>query len=135
MKDTLIIDQNNLYIHKEDGSVLPINHPDLSTQPSVLPQRFGKLKINEVLLQISSKKEITDKVVINYNNLYGAIKEGEFIYPDSTILSISLFSPNKFATPTKAIKENGIWKIYMDMQLFDQMKYCLVKYYWHDYFN
>ena len=57
-KSQLIVDSNNVYIHKEDGSVLPVNHPDISTQPSILPQRFGKLKINEVLVQISSKNEL-----------------------------------------------------------------------------
>ena len=134
-KSQLIVDSNNVYIHKEDGSVLPVNHPDISTQPSILPQRFGKLNINEVLVQISSKNELTDKGISNFNNLYAQIKEGEFIYPDSTILDIKLIGNGKFVYPTKAIKENGVWKIYFDMSMFLDLKYAIVKYYYHNYFN
>ena len=43
-------DEEDIYCKKLDGNVYPINHPDLSTQPSILPQRFGKKPIKEVLI-------------------------------------------------------------------------------------
>lgn len=128
--DNLIISKNNLYIRKENQQLLPIAHPDISTQPSVMPYRFGKLKIMEVLIPTSSSSEITDKGVINVHNVYAAIQEGEFIYHGSTILSISLFTADKLIQPHKVEKEGDVWKIYMDMNEFDDMKYCLVKYYY-----
>lgn len=44
-----IVDEEGLYIRK-DGKIYPTIHPDLSTQPSILPQRFGNLRIYEVII-------------------------------------------------------------------------------------
>lgn len=48
---------NNLYQLK-DNSYYPVSHPDLSTQPSILPQRFGNLDIKEVLIAPGREDEI-----------------------------------------------------------------------------
>ena len=134
-KNQLIVDAANVYIYKEDGKVLPVNHPDLSTQPSVLPERFGKLRINEVLLEVSSKNELTDHGVTNYNGLYARIKEGEFVYPDSTIIEARFFGVDKLIYPSKVVKEGDVWKFYIDMSLFMDMKYVLVKYFYKNTFK
>ena len=134
-KNQLIVDSANIYIYKENGEVFPVNHPDLSTQPSVLPERFGKLKINEVLIQISSKDELTDKAITNFGNLYGRIKEGEFIYHNSTIIDAKFFGYDRLIYPTNVIKENGIWKFYFDMSNFLELKYCIIKYFYNNKFR
>ena len=47
------------------GTVFPVAHPALSTQPSVLPQSFGNLDIMEVLISNGRESEIpSDAVVI-----------------------------------------------------------------------
>ena len=56
-------DKNNLYIEKE-GSVYPINHPDLSTQPSLLPQRFGVFPMYEILCPYSEEENDFDTSLI-----------------------------------------------------------------------
>lgn len=45
----IIAEEDGLYQIK-GVDVYPVSHPDISTQPSVLPQRFGKEKIYEVLI-------------------------------------------------------------------------------------
>lgn len=44
-----------LYVEKECESVVPVSHPDYSTQASVLPQRFGSKKIYEVMIPLVRK--------------------------------------------------------------------------------
>lgn len=59
-----IILDNGLYQIK-DNNVYPVSHPDLSTQPSILPQRFGNLDIQEVLIANGREYEIpSDAIVI-----------------------------------------------------------------------
>lgn len=134
-RSNVFVDANNIYITKEDGGILPVNHPDISTQPSILPQRFGKLKINEVLILISSKTELTDQAITNFNNEYARIKEGEFIYPGAGIIDIRLLGDDRILYPTKAIKENSVWKIYFNMSEYLNLKYCLIKYTYNNHFK
>lgn len=54
LPDTIIVEEDGLYQSK-GFDVYPLSHPDLSTQPSILPQRFGKEKIYEVL--VTTKQE------------------------------------------------------------------------------
>lgn len=51
LKKAIIIEDKELYQVKT-GGLYPISHPDLSTQPSILPQRFGTLPIYEVLSRV-----------------------------------------------------------------------------------
>lgn len=48
-----IIVQEDGFYQIKGTSVYPLAHPDLSTQPSILPQRFGTLPIKEVIVPIS----------------------------------------------------------------------------------
>lgn len=47
----IIAEEDGLYQIK-GADIYPVSHPDISTQPSVLPQRFGKEKIYEVLCPV-----------------------------------------------------------------------------------
>jgi hypothetical protein len=61
----IFFDTDEIYQNK-DKSVYPVSHPDLSTQPSILPQRFGNLPINEVLIAKGREDEIpSDAMVIS----------------------------------------------------------------------
>lgn len=68
--DNYTFEDDNIYLKKDDGDYYPIAHPDLSTQPSVLPQRFGNIPISEVLVpstKVYGKKEY---IVPNTSNIY-----------------------------------------------------------------
>ena len=54
----IIAEEDGLYQIK-GVDIYPVSHPDLSTQPSVLPQRFGKEKIYEVLVSTKQEKLIS----------------------------------------------------------------------------
>jgi len=58
LPDTIIAEEDGLYQSK-GFDVYPLSHPDLSTQPSILPQRFGKEKIYEVLVTMKQEKLIS----------------------------------------------------------------------------
>lgn len=66
-----------LYVEKDTNSIVPVSHPDLSTQPSILPQRFGNKNIYEVMIpliynnigSINSCNTITDVLHYIYSNL------------------------------------------------------------------
>lgn len=59
----IIVENDGLYQVK-DNAVYPVSHPDLSTQPSVLPQRFGNLDIKEVLIAHGRESEIPRNATI-----------------------------------------------------------------------
>lgn len=48
-----------LYLEKDFNSIVPVSHPDYSTQPSILSQRFGTKTVYEQLVPIkkSSRKD------------------------------------------------------------------------------
>jgi len=84
----LIFEDDGIYQVK-DNSVFPVAHPDLSTQPSVLPQRFGNLEIREVLIAKGRESEIPHDAMV-----------------------ISAFSFNaKECCAAVCRNENGLWKI------------------------
>ena len=130
MEKILISDGDDLYINKSDGSTFPVNHPDLSTQPSILPQRFGKFKINEVLVQISSKNELTDKAITLIDNECAGIYEGEFIWSGCEIIGATFIGEGICIYPSKVIRDGKIWKFYFDTDYFLRVRYCIVKYYY-----
>lgn len=56
-KKDILIEEDGIFQIK-DNSVYPVAHPDLSTQASILPQRFGNLDIREVLIAKGRENEI-----------------------------------------------------------------------------
>lgn len=69
--DNIIYENQNYYFIK-DNDVYPLSHPDLSTQPSILPQRFGNLNIHEVLIANGREYEIPkDATVIEASSFNG----------------------------------------------------------------
>lgn len=62
-KNVILENDGELY-HIKDNSVYPVAHPDLSTQPSVLPQRFGNLPVKEVLIANGRENEIPFNVTV-----------------------------------------------------------------------
>lgn len=67
LPDNIIADETGLYQVKNE-KVYPISHPDISTQQSILPQRFGKFDIKEVLVSIK-KEEIVIISPSSYNDI------------------------------------------------------------------
>lgn len=61
----IVGEDNNAYRVLPDNNIVPVSHPDLSTQPSILPYRFGSMPINEVLIANGREDEIpSDAMVI-----------------------------------------------------------------------
>ena len=62
---------NDEYFDDGSGQLVPIKHPDLSTQPSILPYKFMGQYVYEVLLPIPKEKfgassyEIDAKILVN----------------------------------------------------------------------
>lgn len=44
-----------LYMDRGCESIVPVSHPDYSTQPSILPQRFGDKDVYEVMIPLERK--------------------------------------------------------------------------------
>lgn len=53
----IIVEDDGLYQIK-DGEIYPVSHPDLSTQPSLLPYRIGKKPVYQVMIPSSEFLEI-----------------------------------------------------------------------------
>ena len=91
----IIAEEDGLYQIK-GVDVYPVSHPDISTQPSVLPQRFGKEKIYEVLVPYedntisnntiftSSKHFYLLNIDIQDDKIYVGTTDG---YPPTTTVS------------------------------------------------
>lgn len=63
--DGVILFEDDGIYQIKDRHVYPVSHPDLSTQPSILPQRYGNLDIKEVLIAHGREYEIpSDAMVI-----------------------------------------------------------------------
>lgn len=73
----------------KDEKAYPISHPDISTQPSILPQRFGNLDMKEILVAHGRESDIPNNATV-----------------------ISAWSFNKDACAPACVKKtNGIWQI------------------------
>ena len=108
----------------KDNVVYPLSHPDLSTQASILPQRFGNLNIYEVLIPLNSgtsQWEVDD-----------------YIPSGATILTCSIFSDNKLGIATMNKVDNK-WNIILQYNQDENAKWmALVKYineYGGNYYN
>ena len=60
---TITFQEDGIYQIKDDQTY-PASHPDLSTQPSILPQRYGNQDIKEVLIAYGREDEIPQKAII-----------------------------------------------------------------------
>lgn len=92
----IVLEYDGLYQNK-DEEIYPVSHPDLSTQPSVLPQRYGNLKIYEVLVPLGSSF-----IDVEIDNSY--------IPADATILECSVFN-KEYKLSAYAEKYLNKWKI------------------------
>lgn len=93
---SIIPEIGGLYQVKND-SVYPVAHPDLSTQPSVLPQRFGNFTMYEVLVP-------TLELGI------GIYIPTSYVPLDATITECFLICDN-FTTPAYAVRSSNGWAI------------------------
>ena len=92
--DTIIYNTDQIY-QKKDGSIYPVSHPDLSTQPSILPQRYGNLDIKEVLIANGREDEIP---------LSATIIEAFSFNKKECVSAICMKGPNKWSiTNTEGI--------------------------------
>lgn len=64
LPSTIHAEEDGLYIEK-NNKIWPMTHPDLSTQPSILPQRFGKLPIYEELIANTSYSIGSDARIVD----------------------------------------------------------------------
>lgn len=62
--DGAVVFKTDELYQRKDNVIYPLAHPDLSTQPSVLPQRFGNLDIKEVLIANGREDEIPLNVIV-----------------------------------------------------------------------
>lgn len=119
-------------IHPENGDVTPLSHPDLSTQPSILPQRFGKYDIKEVLLPIEYKENVPfqpdpDTLYYNDSTVLSLQKDEKFVNGD--IMEISLFGNGYCTHPTVKLEDNT-YQIYPMIPYEDMSKleFALIRY-------
>ena len=79
--DSFIVEERELYVEKDDGKIYPTSHPDISTQPSLLPERFGNYGVYEVLCPYIDNKfdasQIPNEAVI----IGGTIFNDEYCEP------------------------------------------------------
>lgn len=98
------IKSNDGVFQIKDNAVYPTVHPDLSTQPSILPQRYGNLPIKEVLIAAGRDSEIPSNAMV-----------------------IEAFSfSEEICSPATCKKSNDIWSISNSMgfiPLFTLVKY------------
>lgn len=120
----LILEGDEYYIKKNNNTILPLSNPDLSTQPSILPQRFGKNYLYEVLIPIYDDIEVrniygsnTSVIIYNYENSdefiinsseenYLILNSGKLILPNSTILESSIIGDGIQDNPSIIRQEN-----------------------------
>lgn len=108
----IIDDDDEIYVKKSNGHVHPLSHPDLSTQPSILHERFGTYRIYEVLIPVFGD-ELTS---LSYNQI-----------PDSAVI-ISVFAFNddmQSSVTTKRVSDG--WEVNVVGGFVPE--FLLVKYY------
>lgn len=57
-----------LYVERHIDNIVPVSHPDYSTQPSILPQRFGTQNVYEMLVPIKRQK-LEEMPYLNNDNI------------------------------------------------------------------
>ena len=62
--ENLLEEEGEYYHIKPDGNIQPISHPDISTNPSILPQRFGNKDIYEVIIRRGYEHEIPSNAIV-----------------------------------------------------------------------
>ena len=111
----ILIDETGIYQVK-DTSVYPASHPDLSTQPSILPQRYGNLDINEVLIANGRESEIPNNAMVisafsfNQNACVPAVceKDKEIIVREEDRV-LSVINPNDENLVDLGLPSGTLW--------------------------
>ena len=62
--DRIVITLNDEYYDDETGAIVPIKHPDLSTQPSILPNKFMGQYVYEQLIPITRNSQVQELIDI-----------------------------------------------------------------------
>lgn len=130
---------DNLYLKRDNGDVNPINHPDLSTQPSILPERFGKKNIYEVLIAKNPNSDTYPTGTTTYFGVDGTDSEGKWVCfntggivsNDAVIISASIFGEG-VNSHCSMIKDNNTWKVYPLLPVenyISNFEWILLKYY------
>lgn len=87
----------------DDGNVYPVIHPDLSTQPSRMPYRFGNQNIYEVLIPLVGLEEDSSGFIVPFN-LFAA---------ENKVLHASMFnSETGVYAPVIINKDGSQWYAY-----------------------
>ena len=115
LPENYITDREGIYRREpSNGKVYPAIHPDLSTQPSRLPYRFGNRDMYEVLIAPGRETEIpSDAIVIQASSFNGTccvpakvlkydgnweISNADNITPDFTLVRYSIPCKNYYYT-------------------------------------
>lgn len=61
--DNIIFEEDGIYQIK-DNAIYPVAHPDVSTQASILPERFGNLDICEAVIVPNRENEIPNDAMV-----------------------------------------------------------------------
>lgn len=101
---------DELYYKKEDKSIYPLIHPDISTQPSILPYRFGNLDIKEILYAAVA---------------YGTLIPFTIIPSNAVIIFATVFNDNEYYGDVTIKKAPTGWQILTPAP----WDYALIKYY------
>ena len=94
-------DEEGIYRRERDnGNVYPVIHPDLSTQPSRLPYRFGNMNIYEVLIPLSGMSMEAPGILIPFDT-----------FPeDNKVIHASVFSfETGMCAPAMMVKNELGW--------------------------
>lgn len=141
----------DFYYSKADGKYYPVNHPDLSTQPSLLSERFGKFQMYEVLLPIypvNAANSIVpgDDYVVPYmfeDTNYLVFTDGDIMSPKKDIVEAHIVGKGVYDHAT-IIKEDfdtiegetiNAYKVYALFPIPENLKnleYLYIKYYASD---
>lgn len=143
----LFDDEHNMYVIKDDGDLLPINHPDLSTQLSILPQRFGKNKIYEILIPVFGTKNpllnYDQQLIWNSSKTRFEIRAGKVIPSNAIIIYNSLFTREKtfVSDSITYLSDSNNWVFNVKNDYVSKMidpnidSWALVQYYVNEKFN
>lgn len=120
-----------LYVERENGDYTPVSHPDLSTQPSIISERFGKYPIKEVLLPFDQTDDPTPSInsLKFLDNEFIYFKDGQYV--NGQILNCTLFG-NGITTSSTCIKnKSNQWLLFPTVPLDNfknKFEYGLFKY-------
>lgn len=101
--------------NKKDGQAYPVSHPDISTQDSILPERFGKYKIHEILMPVVIGN---DAIVRNVSSI-----------PPKSIIMDARFFNTEVSCCIDVLTNDGQYDFVLNREIINQDGYILCKYY------